>query len=43
MYPTFIWELKYKNIPAYLKNKKGVGAYVIISKETLHFKYVYKE
>ena len=37
MYPIFIRKLKYKSIPVYVKNKKGVGVY-IISKETIHFK-----
>ena len=41
MYP--IRGLKYKSIPVYVKNKKGVGVYMIISKETIHFKYVSKE
>ena len=36
MYP--IRGLKYKSIPVYVKNKKGVGVYMIISKETIHFK-----
>ena len=39
----FIRELKYRSVPAYVKNKKGVGAYIIISKGTLHFEYVSKE
>ena len=40
--PIFVRELKYKRIPAYVKNKKGVGAYIIISKGTILFKYVSK-
>ena len=43
MYPIFICELKYKRIPVYVKHKKVAGAYIIISKGTLHFKYVSKE
>ena len=42
MYPIFKRKLKYKSIPVYVKNKKGVGVY-IISKENIHFKYVSKE
>ena len=30
-------------MPVYFKNKKGGGAYIIVSKETSHFKYVFKE
>ena len=26
-----------KSIPIYVKSKKGVGAYILISKRTLHF------
>ena len=30
MYPIFIRGLKYKRIPVYVKNKKGVVVYIII-------------
>ena len=32
-----------QSIPVYIKNKKEGGAYVKVSKGTLHFKYVSKE
>ena len=32
-----------KTIPIYVKNKKWIGAYIIIPKRTLHCKYVFKE
>ena len=35
--------IKYKCITVYIKNKKGGGAYIIVTKRTLHFKYVSKE
>ena len=43
MYLIFIREFKYKIVTVYIKNKKGVGAYIIISKRTLNFKYASKE
>ena len=43
MYPIFIRELKYKSVTVYVKNKKEVCAYIIISKETFHLKYVSKK
>ena len=35
MYPIFI-SIKYKSVTVYIKNKKRVGAYIIISLRTLH-------
>ena len=33
-------QIKYKSTTAYIKNKKGGGAYIIISKGTLLFRYI---
>ena len=38
----YTW-IKCKNIPIYINSKKGGCAYMIVSKETLPFKYVSKE
>ena len=43
MYRIFICKFKYKSVAVYVKNKKGVGAYIIISEGTLNFTYVSKE
>ena len=39
MYPIFIY---YQSVTVYTKNKKE-RSYIIVSKKTLHFKYVSKE
>ena len=41
--PYLYAQIKYKSIPVYIKNKKRGVAYIIISKETVQFKYVSKE
>ena len=41
--PYFYERIKYKIITVYVKNKKGGGAYIIVPKGTLYFKYVSKE
>ena len=34
--------IKYKSITFYIKKQKRTGAYIIVSKGALHFKYVSK-
>ena len=41
--PYLYTRIKYKSITVYIKTKKGGGAYIILSKSTLHFKYISKE
>ena len=41
--PYLFMQIKYKSITGYIKNQKGGGAYIIVPKGTLRFKYVYKE
>ena len=36
-------EIEYKKVNVYIKNKTGGGNWIIVSKGTLHFKYVHKE
>ena len=50
VYPSYLhMQIKYKSITVYIKKKRGeggrggVGAYIIVSKGTSHFKYVFKE
>ena len=38
----YAW-IKYKSITVYIKNKKGGGSYIIISKGTVQYWYVSKE
>ena len=41
--PYLYTQIKYKRLTVHIKNKKGGSAYIIVSKETPHFKYVSKE
>ena len=44
VYVTYLYtQIKYKSITVYIKNKKCGGAYIIVSKGTLHFKDICKE
>ena len=35
--PYLYAEIKYKSVPVHIKSKKRGGAYIIISKATVHF------
>ena len=41
--PHFYTQIGYKNTTVNIKNRKEGGANIIVSKGTLHFKYVPKE
>ena len=41
--PYRCMRIKCKSTTVYIKNKKGGGAYIMVSKGTLHFEYISKE